>query len=155
MQDARRGTWNSYELPALEAITDSFTVAAATGRVDAWPLLADLEAIDPDRDAWIRALDRLEAAGYIEGIRINGLACPAIVTRVTERGLRAAGVWPSDADPIQILVQVLVAEAAEVEATEPEKAGRLLKAAEVLGSIAKDVGTDVIAKFAAKAAGLP
>jgi hypothetical protein len=129
MPDARRATWSRYELPALGVITDTFTVAAAADRVDIGPILADLEQIDPDSDAWIRAVDRLEAAGYIEGIRVNGLACPAIVTRVTERGLRATGVWPTEESGLEALAAALREGAAKAEAADPEAAGRLRQVA--------------------------
>jgi hypothetical protein len=112
------------------------------------PLLARMDPSRADDDRWGAAIDRLDRHRYIEaGRAMWGRPYPIHITRLTERGLRTVGAWPGDRHPIEVLVQVLNIQAQEAEAkAEPERAGKLRKAAEVLGSVVSDVASDVISK---------
>src|SRR5258708_37455474 len=109
--------------------------------------MAVVDPSDSDEHGWGRALDRLERAGYVEGLRIDQSPYPVAVTRINASGLRAAGAWPTESNPVQVLIQVLNMEAAAADASEPEKASRLRRAAATLGSVAEEMTTDVIATF--------
>lgn len=147
-------SWSKREFPVLSVCYRWFDAHPERGDVRFHEVLAELDPTNADEDGWGRALDRLERAGYVDALRVN-LPYPFAVLRLTERGLRAVGAWPSDADPLQALVGLLSAQADSVEAKEPEKAGRLRAVADAVGRAALDVGTDFAAKFAARAAGLP
>jgi len=151
-------TWSEWEHRALRAIYEAVNNQPNYRYPVRRAAILEHLGVPPDQEApieWLRAIDNLGEAGYIEFAKnSDGTFYRAAVMRVTERGLRAIGAWPSDADPLQVLVQVLVAQASAAKEQEPEKASRLLAAAEVVGKVALDVGTSFAAAFAARAAGL-
>ncbi len=147
--------WSVWEYPALVAIHQEFEAQPYGSIISSPAVLQRLNPSGADEDRWGGAIDRLDRSGYLESRRTMwGRPYPMHIIRLTERGLRAVGAWPRDVDPLQILVQVLVAQADAVEQTEPERASRLRIFAEAVGKGMLDVGTDFAAKFAAKAAGL-
>lgn len=146
-------SWSQWEFPALVAIHQAFE-AEPDGSMLSTPGV--LQALDPSGDheaKWGRAIDRLEQHQYIEASRAMwGRPYPFSITRLTERGLRAVGAWPSESNPVAVLVQVLNMQADEVADKEPEKASRLRKVAAAMGSAVEDVTAETIARFMAKLA---
>lgn len=141
-------TWSAREFPTLVALYEWFVAHPERGDVRIHELMAVVDPVQADNHGWGRALDHLERAGYVEALRIDH-PYPIAILRLTERGLRAVGAWPTESNPVQVLVHVLNLEAKAADETDPGKASRLRKAAASLGSVAGDMTTDVIAKFLA------
>lgn len=93
-------------------------------------------------------LERLVEAGYVTANRLrSGAEVLFANLHLTERGLRACGVWPSD-DPFEDLVRVLT----EQIAREPdqERAGRLRRLLSAVVDAGRDVGVGVLTELATR-----
>ena len=141
-----RMTWDQRERPILEAIAqaeddrrliNNDDIALATGL---------------DRDTVDRGLLGLVEADYVTGI--NAAAeelCYLLQVRLTERGRRAVGVWPSENAGDELLE--LLRERTEAATTDEERTRwqRLFDAAKGLGGKAL---TDVAIALVKREAGL-
>src|ERR1700682_2412860 len=93
-------------------------------------VLARLAPDGSNEDAWGRAIDRLDRHGHIEASRAMwGRPYPLNIVRLTERGLRASGVWPDEQAGLEALAAALREGANKAEAEDPEAAGRLRQVA--------------------------
>jgi hypothetical protein len=137
-------TWTKIEAPILAAIADFTPRVGKPGMFS-----TDI----PDETGLeygeiTTALDRLEAAHYLTGGRlVKGAEVLYTNLHLTERGLRAAGVWPSD-DPFEDLVRVLN----EQINREPdqERAGRLRRLLSAVVDAGRDVGVGVLTELATR-----
>lgn len=95
-----------------------------------------------DRDAVLSALIALEGT-YIVGKPVELVAGIAnfFTSGLTERGRRAAGLWP-DGESVDALVDAL--RQAEEATEDPEEKTLLRRAAGAIGSVSRDVITDVM-----------
>ncbi len=144
------GTWESVAFPILKWIADNEGGGTVT--------IADLAiSIGQEESVTANELERLVGAGYIDG-QLRKFLGPGrghwvlFPYRLDERGARAVGLWPAG-DAGDVLLQVL--RAAEGQEPGPDRKGRLSRAAEALGGLAKDVLTDIAASVVKRAAGLP
>jgi len=145
--------WEQVDFPLLHEIA-----AREQGQTTV-PTVGDLAAaIGADPQIVAVELERLIAARYLLG-RLIKMATPdprpfRLDAVLGERGARAVQLWPADgATSVSLLLEVLN-ERADAE-PDPERQGRLRRAA----SAAEDVGTDILAKtiteFLARVAGAP
>jgi len=140
-------TWESRELPVLEAIIRDLDKVPVT---EAWPDAADIAVktgLDlSDVGAALLALD----GQYLTLVR-NLTLSSWHVTAVTPGGRRAVGQWPS----AESLVEQLAArinEVAEREADQ-ERRGRLQAVARGLVGVAKEIAVNVASAYLER--GLP
>lgn len=143
--------WHSRDFPVL--------VAAARGidsgeGVDVAEISSALDLDDTDVK---RALGALKQAGYLDdspigvtGPGVQSLAWPSW-TGLTERGRRAVGIWPSG-QAADSLVEAL--RQAEDLVTDPEEKTLLRRAAGAMGSVSREVLTDVMAAVIKSQAGI-
>jgi hypothetical protein len=94
-----RSTWDTVEMPLLEHIADH------------QPRRINLDDLAPelglDLAAATVALRRLREAGYVTG-QSTGSGRALLSAKLTERGIRAAGIWPAN-DPYGELLDTLEA----------------------------------------------
>lgn len=106
-----------------------------------------------DQQDVIRALLAL-ASGYVtiqqEHTQAGGIPF-VTVTGLTERGRRAAGLWP-DGDAPDALVDLL--QRAASTAADPDEKSRLRRAADALTGVGQGVMTDVLAALIKAQAGV-
>jgi hypothetical protein len=90
---------------------------------------------------------------YITGKPIDSMAgtLDFLASGITERGRRAAGLWP-DGEAVDALVDAL--RQAEDATDDPEEKSLLRRAAGAVGSISKSVMTDVLAAYVRQQTGL-
>ena len=74
-----------------------------------------------------------------------------MITRLTQRGRRATGLWPSE-NTVDALVEVL--QQAERATTDPDERGAIRRAWSALGGVSRDVMVDVTAAVIARQSGL-
>jgi hypothetical protein len=88
-------------------------------------------------------------AQYVTGQRLNGAGGAVLFVnlRLSERGLRAAGVWPAD-DPFEDLVRVLNAQIAHEP--DPDRAGRLRRLLSAVVDAGRDVAVGVLTELASR-----
>jgi DNA-binding MarR family transcriptional regulator len=131
-------TWTRVEAPILAAIAD---FKPRVGKPGMWSTdIPDETGLEYGEIT--TALRRLEAAGYVTGQRLTkGADVTFVGLQLTEKGLRASGVWPSD-DPFEDLVRVLE----EHIAKEPdeEKVGRLRRLLSAVRDVGRDLGVGVL-----------
>jgi DNA-binding transcriptional MocR family regulator len=139
-------TWTNVEAPILAAIADRTPKPGKMG-----PSLDDVAlATGLDPETVTVALDRLKDAGYVTGLIHLRAKGPAIVNlQLTERGLRAAGVWPSD-DPFEDLVRVLNDQINREP--DQERASRLRRLLSAVVDAGRDVGVGVLTELATRGA---
>lgn len=140
-------TWTTLSLPLLEEIA-RLPPEAVGVRVGA---LAD--AVGRDPMAVAREVDRLIAAGYLSGRVRKSMTCGdarpwTAMVDLAERGLRVVGSWPSE-DPYEALLATL--ERRLAAATNEEDRSRLRRVRDGLASMAKDVGSNVLASVIVEA----
>ncbi|MEE3128462.1 MAG: hypothetical protein VX494_14740 [Actinomycetota bacterium] len=145
MTDRDRDTWHTRDLHVLRAVADH------DPHMDNWSATMCAEMV-LDPDDLVAALQALEEARYIEvwWSRTFGGDDP-LGARLRERGRRAVGVWPS-AEAIDGLVEAL--RQAEEATEDPDERTLIRRAAGALGSVSRDVMTDVIAAVVARQSGL-
>lgn len=104
-----------------------------------------------------QSLRRLGDTGYITVLtsKAMGRRGPRIVviTGVTEKGLRASGAWPDNAEVLADRILTVLAEGAENE-PEPEKRSKLKAGLQGVGGMTRDVLVDVVGAALAKSTGL-
>ncbi|MEA2684768.1 MAG: hypothetical protein QOK05_3096 [Chloroflexota bacterium] len=148
-------SWSRWEFPALQAIAEEFDTHPHGTIITTTDVVARLDPKGTDEDRWGRAIDRLAKTGYVEAIQTMwGKPYPINVVEVTERGLRATGAWPAPERILKDLAAMLAAEADRLEPGQPVRAGKIRAAGAALGKVAADVGSELVLKFAARAAGL-
>jgi hypothetical protein len=139
-------TWSKVEAPILAAIAD---FKPRLGKPGAFSI--DIaEATGLEYGAITTALDRLEAAHYVTGSRlVKGAEVEYVSLRLTERGLRASGVWPSD-DPFEDLVRVLNDQINREP--DQERAGGLRRLLSAVMDAGRDIGVGVLTELATRGA---
>ena len=137
-------TWTKVEAPVLAAIAEWTPRPGKPG-----PFSLDIaDATGLEYGAITTALGRLEAAHYVTGSRlVKGAEVLYANLHLTERGLRASGVWPSD-DPFEDLVRVLNEQISREP--DPEKAGRLRRLLSAVADAGRDIGVGVLTELAAR-----
>lgn len=143
---AVESTWETVELPILEQIYEREQRGQAAEQA------SELEWHD-----WhelVRTLVRLEAAGYISAsiTEINNDLPFIIDPRISPRGLRSIGAWPSKVDGQQVLLDALQR---AIDSTEdPDEKTRLQKVRAAVGDVAKASMAAVVSAAARELAGL-
>jgi hypothetical protein len=149
--------WENRELPILKALEGYDSLGYR-------PDLDDLhESLQDDDEAWtseeimasLHALAEAEPpfirADFGDADQQSGSES-AYELRLTERGFRAVGAWPS-ADPYDRLMNLL-AERIDAE-DQPEAKGKLERFRESVQSIGREVLVGVLTSLAKQSAGLP
>ncbi len=147
-------TWSRWEYPTLLAIA-RWEQANPTKGFLSRDQVIERVGVEAE-DAWKvgRSLDRLAEAGLIQILDVmDGSPWPAMVSGLTPAGLRRVGAWPTPATLQADFIDRLVKAADRIEADQPAKASKVREVAEVLGGVASDVFTKVIAEVLSKAAG--
>lgn len=108
--------------------------------------------------AVLRSLRRLgKHDGHIETVTTpalgQGVSQILMIKGVTEKGLRASGAWPNDAELLADRILAVLAERAETE-PEPEKRSKLQTGLKGVGGMTRDVLVDVLGAALAKSTGL-
>jgi hypothetical protein len=106
----------------------------------------------PQEDV-LRALVALDGT-YIEANLSGGFGAGALrgsVRALTERGRRAAGLWPSG-EGVDALVDAL--RQAETQVDDEEEKSMLRRAAGALGGMSREIATDVLAAWVRSQTGL-
>lgn len=139
--------WNPRDFPVLiEAarILDTGETYASADDI--------AEALGFDVDDVIAALVAL-AGTYLTGNPLNTLGGVSgfFATGLTERGRRAVGLWPSG-EGADALVDAL--RQAEDLVDDPEEKSLIRRAAGAVGSVSRDVMTDVVAAVIARQSGM-
>lgn len=137
-------TWTNVEAPILAAIADRTPLPGRPG-----PSSMDVaQATELDDVKVVTSLEWLADAQYVTGSRMHKAGTVFYFNlRLGERGLRAAGVWPSD-DPFEDLLRVLN----EQINREPdqERAGRLRRLLSAVVDAGRDVGVGVLTELATR-----
>jgi hypothetical protein len=142
--------WTTRDFPVLRAVAT---------RLDQQPGTS-FRASELADDLGLSREDCIYAADALNGVYLTanpkkawgGTFVEVIVTGLTERGRRTAGLWPAgDGGGPESLIDAL-RQAAD-SAADPEEAGALRRAAGSLLSIGRDVLVDVTAALIAKQAG--
>jgi hypothetical protein len=138
-------TWTSRDLPVLDA-----TVALLENRplVDVTDIAARAGLTVAETSGALQAMEGV----YVELAMSMGGPQSWSVQGVTPAARRAVGQWPSAESLITRLVEGLNA-AADQEAN-PERKSRLRQAASLLGGAARDIATDIAARFIEHSMGL-
>jgi hypothetical protein len=149
-------TWSRWELPALRAIRDVFDEASYGSIIGTTVVLERLALDGSNEDAWGRAIDRLDRHGYIEASRAMwGRPYPRNIVRLTEKGLRASGVWPDEQAGLEALAAAFREGANKAEAEDPEAAGRLREVASWLLAGGREIAVGVGEAYLKHLSGLP
>ena len=142
--------WDVRDLPLLRAAARRLDTSARTWDADQ---LADEAGLSED-DAKLAGKALIER-GFLMGEYHKAPAsfdlAMVYFTGVTEKGARAAGLWPSE-DGLEALMAAL----AEVEARtdDPVKAGKVRRVLEAVGGLGRDLGVEVGASIITKMAGM-
>lgn len=103
-----------------------------------------------------RVIARLQRAVmiYVAGGQGRRGMCDGmyLVNEVTERGLRAAGAWPSEAEALAVQLIAALTEAAENE-PDPEQRSKLRAAVSSLGAVGQKTVVEIVASYLAKTTG--
>ena len=141
--------WATRDLPVLLSIAKA--IDANPGQALLVEAVTDETGLE--RDAVISALIALNGL-YIIGesmAMFSGGIAEFITRGITERGRRAAGLWP-DGDTVDSLLDAL--RQAEEATDDPEEKNLIRRAASAVGSISKSVMTDVLAAYVRQQTGL-
>ena len=140
--------WFTRDLPVLTeiAVLIQAKKPASSERV--------AEGLGMGRDDVISAMHALEDAKFYEGFSMHSGSRRAM--KLTEKGRRATGVWPSD-DAVQALTQALAAaEAAETDPAEKQKIQSVGQTLRTLGGrAASDLAVAIAKAYAAKLGWFP
>jgi hypothetical protein len=149
--------WERRELPILKVIADSDSAGLWPDHQTVHEVLED-DGHDLVVDDIMAGLAALADAGppfiMANFIRVDQEVLPvrALNIRLTERGYRTVGAWPS-ADPYEQLMKLL---AERIDAEEqPEIKGKLEQFRESVQGIGRDVVVGVLTSLAKQGAGLP
>lgn len=147
---ALTATWESIELPVLEAV-----ITLLESEPPGMPVRLDdvLNGVDLDEDAVARAVQKLSHEHLVtQSIESLGGPTDYIIRDVTPKGLRATGVWPSEDAAADAFLRALDQQIEEASEGSSKKSGL-----ESIKSAAKNVTegtlTAVIAAAAKGAAG--
>ena len=141
-------TWFSRDLPVLDAIVVYLDEHGGSS----YPQLYDIAAMTGLHDEQVvRAAAALED-DYIQLHKTMGPARGWAVVSVNSAARIATGQWPN---PETLSARILagIEAAAEAESDDVRR-GKLRSAAEVLGTAARDVGTDVLTAVILRATGM-
>lgn len=140
--------WRSRDLPVLRAVAHKLTTEGRGVRV------TDLAFSVEDEDSIEAALVALDGV-FIDCVRLEGsladIQGELMAVRLTERGRRAVGLWPS-ADSADVLVDAL--RQAEDLVEDPEERNMIRRAAGAVGAVSRDVMVDVVAAVVARQSGI-
>jgi DNA-binding transcriptional ArsR family regulator len=132
-------TWDSRAAPIMRALGEREGIGTGFGIRD----LAASLGLDPDAVAI--ELRRLLDAGYVSATiaqPMGPLANGTVMSpRLSERGARAVGMWPSD-DPYEALVALIETQLAKEGDTETKT--KLRKLREVLGDVGKGTASGLL-----------
>jgi len=147
----RRNKWDAIDFPVLIATAEAFDDGVA-------PVLQDgqVKVDGLTEDDVTGALIRLiEHGGYIDGevTRTMGGGSFVIMRGLSERGLRATGVWPADDRAVQSVVAAL--ESAAEKETDPTKKGKILAAARAVGQVVGTAAGETLGAFMRQQLGIP
>lgn len=139
--------WNRRDRPVLVAAARRLDGGASAFM--SHELAAELGMPHEEVGRALRAL----TPTYLQGRAEGGLASTPdfIVIGLTERARREVGLWPSS-DGVDALIDAL--RRAEDSTEDPEEKTLLRRAAGAVGSVSKDIMTDVIAAVVARQSGL-
>jgi hypothetical protein len=108
-------------------------------------------------DTALQSLRRLSDSGHIKAVTTQGMGQRSpqllIIKGVSEKGLRASGAWPSDAELLADRILAVLAERTETE-PEPEKRSKLQAGLKGVGEMTRDVLVEVLGTALAKGAGV-
>lgn len=115
-----------------------------------------IPAVNLEHDEFHRSIARLSNAGLIgiaggagaRGVR-DGVY---LINQVTEKGLRAAGAWPTEAETIAQQLVAALSEAA-AQTPDPEQRTRLRTAADSISAIGHKTFVEIMASYLAKSSG--
>jgi hypothetical protein len=146
---AVESTWERVELPILEQMYEAENSEP--------PLylsfVANGQASSTAEE--IRAAERLIAAGYLEGKPVRamgGVMFDLRAKRLTEKGLRAVGAWPSPSDGREAFLAAL--QQAIDSTDDPEERTRLEKLRSAAGEVTKASFVAVLSAAARAGLGL-
>jgi hypothetical protein len=96
----------------------------------------------------VAAVGRLYRGGLVEANDVSSHSGEGyLVRRLTPSGLREVGAWPEKRDELaDRLIQVLQAQALQLERSDPERAGKVRA---ILGAV-RELGTEFVAKVTAE-----
>lgn len=130
-------TWESRDLPVLEAAVRSFEEAGR--HVTAWNLASETGLTADQVQKALRALVAADPPYFAEhDIRANHHVS---VSAPTERARRTGGAWPSAESMADRVVEAL--EDAATRGEDPERRGWLKKTATYLGSAGRDLAVEI------------
>lgn len=144
-------TWHTRELPVLIAaarVLETGDTATADGLLEVEDLELDLDAIE-------MALEALFPT-YVDGgrspMRGGDVRGTLNLTRLTDDGRRATGLWPDGNTAVDQLLNAL--RQAERLTSDPDDKDALRKASGQLASVTRSILAEVIAAVIARQAGL-
>lgn len=145
--DALPDRWTTRDLPVLRETARRID---ATGEPLQPPEIAPVVGLESDEVA--AAFVALVRAGYLDGRPIGSYNEPpsALITGVTERGMRTVGIWPSG-EGVDALVEAL--RQAEEATDDPEEQTMIRRAGAAVGGVSRAVMTDVLAAFISRQVG--
>ena len=132
-------TWEPRELPILRIAVAHFD-DPTVNRLDIADIVAATGLEETTVQSGLHALSKATPP-YVEGIPVAEVPYPIILTGVTERARREVGQWPTPDAWVDRLVQAL--ERAAAEEPDQEKRSLLMKAADLIGGVARDVAVKV------------
>jgi hypothetical protein len=150
--------WSNYEYPLLVAIAKRAEQSQEFMSVSSDNILDEVVTSDmaDQRYKFERALVRLTKYGYVESLSGSwGKPYPMAIHGITERGLRAVGVWPSPDSVVDSLLHQLEKEANDIAVSQPEKSKKLQEVVGFLATGAREVVVSVVTGVAKQWAGLP
>ena len=147
----RRNKWDAIDFPVLIATAEAFDDGVA-------PILQDGQiTVDGLSEADVTgALIRLiERGGYIDGevSRTLGGGSFVVMRGLSERGLRATGVWPTDDRAVESVVAAL--ESAAERETDPAKKSKIVSAARAVGQVVGTAAGETLGAFVRQQLGIP
>jgi hypothetical protein len=145
------GTWHSRELPVLVAAARILETGDTVTAHD----LYDVEDLDLDLAAIETALEALHPT-YVDGgrspMRGGDVRGMLNLTRLTDHGRRATGLWPDGDTAVDQLLDALRQAAGLTD--DPDDKDALRKAGGQLAAVSRSVVAEVIAAVIARQAGL-
>jgi len=150
--------WSLYEYPMLVAIAMRAEQSHEFLQVTSDTVLDEVvtSAMADKRYKYERALVRLTKHGYIESLSGSwGKPYPMAIHGITERGLRAAGVWPSPDSVVDTLLGRLEEQANNMAVSQPEKSKRLQEVVGFFAGAGREVLVNVISSGIKQMTGLP
>jgi len=135
--DQLEDTWSRRELPLLREAAGRLEAGETNLYVSA---LAEELAMDPNQAQL--AVDALSDDGYLDGVRVEEIRGPVVVTHISAKARRELGQWPSGevgADRLMAALDSLIAQA------KPDDRSRLEKIRDGLVGAGRDLVVSVAA----------